>query len=149
MRKIKFLKVLFVLLAIGIAGSAVADVIWTGAGTDDLWTNADNWQDSIVPAIDAGNISLNANNDAGNDLAIIDSSAVISLNNDFFGPEWGMTLDIDGGSLTVTNPNGFVFAPVADDAAHSVINVHNGGSLMFRNCCWVTTGGLPVILMSI
>lgn len=122
------LKLVVVTFAVSVAGSATADLVWTGAGADDLWSNPDNWTGTGT-----GNVILSAGNDAGNDLVIIDSATHVSYNAEIYGPEWGLTLDIDGGSLTqihTTDPwNGFVFAPVADSAAPSIINVRNGGSL--------------------
>ena len=115
------------------AGIASADVVWTGAGADDLWSNSDNWQDGVVPALDAGNVILSEGNDAGNDLVVIDSSTTVYVNNDMFGPEWGLDLTIDGGSLIQTNPSGFVFAPIGATGNPSVTTVKNGGTLQVHN----------------
>lgn len=132
--KRNWLKAVVVLVALSLAGNAVA-VTWTGAGSDDLWSNPFNWDTGTPPQDGDGSVSLNANNDAGNDLAVIDSSTNVTVNLEIYGPEWGMHLDINGGSLTqihTSDPdpwNGFVFAPVADADAHSTIDVHNGGNL--------------------
>lgn len=120
------LKLVALILAVSLAGSAAA-MNWTGAGEDNLWSNPANWD------VMTGNISMSANNDAGDDTVVIDASTNVSYNAEIYGPEWGLTLTIDGGSLTqihTADPwNGFVFAPIADAAAPSVINVQNGGTL--------------------
>ncbi len=129
--KRKWLSVVVLLLVIGIAGSAAADPQnnWIGGVGD--WNIATNWSegyvpDTLAPTVDGRNIGL-----AGDT-----SVATVSVNTefgdpgggwtDFYGPEWGATLDIDGASLT---HHGFAFAPVGDAANPSVIDVHNGGSL--------------------
>lgn len=126
MMKTRWFKAVTV-LAVALIGTASADMIWTGAGADDLWSNPANWNGT------SGNIILGAGNDAGNDLVVIDSATNVTYNAEIYGPEWGLTLDIDGGSLTqifTSDPwTGFVFAPIADAGAHSVVNVRNGGTL--------------------
>ena len=117
----------------GLAGVSFADVVWTGDGTDDLWSNADNWQDGVLPALDSSNVILSEGNDDGNDTVIIDESTSVEINNDMFGPEWGITLIIDGGSMVQTNPSGFVFAPIGATGSPSVTRVQNGGNLQVHN----------------
>ena len=123
--KAKWLQAVVVLAVLGIAGHAAADAIWTGAGSDDLWSNADNWQDGILPAVGVGATILSANNDAGNDYILMNSTA--SLDGDIFGPEWGLHLDIDGGRLTTT---GWSSAPIGET---SIVEVRNAGSLQVHN----------------
>jgi hypothetical protein len=130
--KSKWCKVVVLLLALGVAGSAVA-VSWTGAGSDDLWTNGDNWDTGVAPSESdtLGNtifISGSANN------VLIDSD--VTVVNDILGPEWGATVTIDGGSLhqvTTGEPDyfGWRLAPVSNILYDppSVINVLNGGNL--------------------
>lgn len=122
--KTKWLKTVVVLMMASLAGQAMA-ATWTGAGADDLWSNPDNWQDGILPAAGGGATILAEGNDAGNDYIRMNSTAV--LDGDIFGPEWGIHLDIDGGSLTTT---GFSFAPIGET---SVIDVRNGGYLQVHN----------------
>ena len=130
--KRKWCKVVVMLLAIGIAGSAVADTQnqWID-GVDGDWNDAANWSEGYVPDTAAPTVDGRCVGLAG-----AASVATVSVNTefgdsaggltDFYGPEWGATLNVDGASLT---HYGFAFAPVADDAAHSTINVTNGGSL--------------------
>lgn len=117
---------------VALAGNAMA-ISWTGAGDNDLWSNGANWDTGAAPGYSEASIAIGAGNDAGNDLVVIDASTNVVVNSEIFGPEWGMTLEINGGSLTQVHTadpwNGFVFAPVADAGAHSVINVLNGGAM--------------------
>ena len=122
--KTKWLKTVVVLMMTSLAGQAMA-ATWTGAGADDLWSNPDNWQDGILPAAGGGETILAEGNDAGNDYIIMNSTAV--LDGDIFGPEWGIHLDIDGGSLTTT---GWSFAPIGET---SIVDVRNGGYLQVHN----------------
>ncbi len=128
--KRKWLSVML-LLAVGLLGSVSADDQnnWIGGVGD--WNVASNWSlgyvpDTLAPTVDGRNVGL-----AGDT-----SVATVSINtefgdpgggwSDFYGPEWGATLNVDGASLT---HYGFAFAPIGDDAAHSTINVSNGGAL--------------------
>ncbi|MCE5187368.1 MAG: PEP-CTERM sorting domain-containing protein [Planctomycetaceae bacterium] len=121
------LSLVAILAVLGLVGIASADMIWTGAGADNLWSNPANWNGT------SGNIILGAGNDAGDDTVVIDSATNLTYNAEMYGPEWGLNLTIDGGSLTeifTADPwNGFVFAPIAGADAHSVVNVQNGGTL--------------------
>ncbi|MBN1456526.1 MAG: PEP-CTERM sorting domain-containing protein [Sedimentisphaerales bacterium] len=129
----KKLIIVVLLLAVSLLSNASADVIWTGAGADDLWSNSDNWQGGIMPGPGAGNVLLQEANDAGNDLVVIGSLTSVAIDNDVFGPEWGMDLIIDGGSLVQTNPSGFVFAPIGATDNPSIVTVQNGGNLQVHN----------------
>lgn len=123
--------VMVLLPAVGLLGSASADIQnnWIGSAGD--WNVATNWSEGYVPDTLA---PIDTSRCVG--LAGAASVATVSVNTefgdplggwtDFYGPEWGATLNVDGASLTHW---GFAFAPVADDAAHSTINVTNGGSL--------------------
>lgn len=126
--KTKWLSVVVLLLMVGIT-SADTQNNWIGGVGD--WNVATNWSegyvpDTLPPTVDGRCVGL-----AGDT-----SVATVSINTefgdpgggwtDFYGPEWGATLNVDGAALTHW---GFAFAPVADDIAHSTINVLNGGAL--------------------
>lgn len=108
--------------AISLATSAQADNNWTGTTGDGLWTTAGNWSLGVVPAPGQGNMFLN-NQTFGSGITL---NGTASFNGDVFGPEWGMSLNIAGGSFTSL---GFVFAPVGAVANPSIINVSSGGYL--------------------
>ncbi len=104
-----------------------ADNIWSGNALDGLWGTGTNWSMGVVPAPGQGNIIYN--DQTNGSLITLNTSATVD--GDLFGPEWGMGLDIDGGSLTQVAP-GFVFAPIGALGTPSVINVFNGGSLQVQ-----------------
>jgi hypothetical protein len=117
-----------VMLAVmSLVGSASANTFWVGApGGDGLWSTASNWDTGILPGVGTGGTGFgNTSNGAS---ITINSSTNVTVNGDIWGPEWGMHLTIDGGSLTQVAP-GFVFAPIGDVANPSVVNVKNGGTL--------------------
>lgn len=139
--KSKWCKVVVLLLALGVAGSAAADPQnnWVGGVGD--WNNTANWSEGYVPNTDYSTWDPALNEGAGGytskttglagDASVATVTGTEEFGNgdfhtDFYGPEWGATLNVDGGSLT---HHGFAFAPVADDGAHSTINVTNGGYL--------------------
>lgn len=126
--KTKWLKAVALLLVVSLVGSAAADTVWTGAGADDEWDNPFNWDTGVPPAVGSGNTILAEGNDAGNDY--IHMATTATVDGEVFGPEWGMHLDIDGGSLTQINPVGFVFGGIGET---SVIDVRNNGYLQAHN----------------
>ncbi len=124
----KWLNVVILLLATGFMSSAMADIAWDGDALDTLWRTGTNWSLDRVPAVGDGAVFIN--NQTNGPLVLVDSSTTVSIDCDIFGPEWGMTLEIDGGNLATT---GWSFAPVGDVAAPSIINVRNGGNLTVHN----------------
>jgi len=109
-----------VALTLSLTPTAQADNNWTGTAGDGLWTSAGNWSLGIVPAPGQGNMFIN-NQTLGTTVTL---NSTASFNGDIFGPEWGMTLNISGGSFTNL---GFVFAPIGTVLNPSVINVSGGG----------------------
>ena len=104
---------------------------WTGLGTDDLWSDAANW-DTGVPSASASSVVIGtaansestevtiANGDVENCANAINAGAI-------FGPQWGSKLNIYG-----TLNFGWVLVPVQSDATpgnQSVINMYNGSSM--------------------
>lgn len=147
----KWFKAAAVLAVMIMAVSAWADNNWTGAALDGLWGNPGNWSLGVVPAAGAGQGNNFINNQAGGLLITIDSATAAVSDGDIFGPEWGMDLDIDGGSLTQMSP-GFVFAPIADAGNHGTINVKNGAymevqELLLGDNWWF--GGHPYIDLNV
>jgi hypothetical protein len=126
MMKAKWFKMAVVVIAVSLVGSASADNVWNGAAADGMWGNAGNWSLGVVPATGQGNIIFN--NQTTGSLITINSATLSTVDGDIFGPEWGMDLTVDGGSLTQLSP-GFVFAPIGAADNHSVITVKNGGNL--------------------
>ncbi len=122
--KTKWCKVLILLIMAGFVGVASADNIWNGNALDGLWGTGGNWSLGVPPAIGQGNIIIN--DQTNGSLITIDSSVMSTVDGDVFGPEWGIDLDIDGGSLVST---GFAFAPIGASDNPSVISVFNGGVL--------------------
>ncbi|MEJ5260651.1 MAG: PEP-CTERM sorting domain-containing protein [Anaerohalosphaeraceae bacterium] len=116
---------------------ALTAVVWADEhnfwiqGNQGSWNDPANWSRGVVPdtlpAGDgggkcvgfAGSTSI-ANVGVG-ELAEFGSSAFWS---DFWGPEWGATLNINGGRFI---HRGFVAAPIGAADAPSNINVSNGG----------------------
>ena len=152
--KTKWLKTVVVVLTISLAGSAWAvSYTWTGSAADGLWSTPSNWTPAGPPvpptaALPAGqNHNINVGYVAASPIITIDSSTTAVCghltyrDSDFHGPNWGETLNVDGGSLT---HNGFVMGSVANNPAfRSVINVLNGGNLTAINLCigdswWIT-----------
>jgi hypothetical protein len=122
------LKSVVALFAAMLAVNASADNAWTGATLDGLWSTPGNWSLGVVPAPGLGQGNTIINNQAGGSTVTVGAGTLASLDGDLFAPEWGMTLNVDGGRLTQLSP-GFVFAPVGAAANPSTINVMNGGYL--------------------
>lgn len=129
--KAKWLQIAFLCVVLGWAWVARGDNNWDGSGQDGLWSNPENWSMGVVPATGQGNYVLNAQTYGS--LITADASVAATVNGDVFGPEWGLDLTIDGGSITQAAP-GFVFAPIGgDEAGRTVITVQNGGYLEVVN----------------
>ncbi|MGA9452336.1 MAG: LamG-like jellyroll fold domain-containing protein [Verrucomicrobiia bacterium] len=105
---------------------------WTGLGTDDLWSDAANW-DTGVPDSNAVSVVI------GNDFYGSEATETTIASGDvencanavaagaIFAPQWGATLNIYG-----TLNFGWVMAPGQWDSTpgnQSVINMYNGSSL--------------------
>ncbi|HMP84994.1 MAG TPA: hypothetical protein PKA41_20070, partial [Verrucomicrobiota bacterium] len=86
-----------ILLAGGLALTARADNNWTGNAGDGLWSSIGNWSLGVLPASGQaqGNMFIN-NQTMGTTITL---TGTASFDGDIFGPEWGMTLNINGGSL--------------------------------------------------
>jgi len=117
-----FLQPAVLALVVSLTLRAQADNNWTGATGDGLWSSAGNWSMGILPAPGQGNMFIN--NQTFGTTVTLNTSA--TFNGDVFAPEWGMTLNIAGGSFTSL---GFVFAPVGAVATPSIVNVSGGGYL--------------------
>jgi hypothetical protein len=125
-RKISFL-VLSLILISTVSGQ-VND--WTNATGNGRWMDPNNWSQGVLPGPGTGNTRINpdTNTDPNNlmgptigigDIAITDAA-------DNWGPEWGLTLNIEGGSLTSAGFVGLV--SVGSEADPSVINLGTDGS---------------------
>ena len=92
----KYMCLISVMLLLGMAGSALADVNWTNGDGDRLWRNGANWDVGVPTGADKACIRQ------GGDGPIIDSSTAAVANNVVLGDHSspGDTLDITGGSLT-------------------------------------------------
>jgi hypothetical protein len=139
--KEKWFKAVVVLVVLSLTGIASADTVWTGAGENDEWSNEFNWDTGVPPEVGSGNTILGEGNDAGNDY--IHMATTATVDGEIYGPEWGIHLDIDGGSLTQLNPSGFVMGGIGET---SVTTVRNGGYLQVHNLLvgwswWYTTPG--------
>lgn len=130
-------QVVTALLVLWLAGSAWAvDTAWTGAAGDGLWITPGNWSNGVPPTGPTATGNINIGYVAAAPVITIRSTDVIDCGSetvrptDMHGPNWGATLNIDGGILT---HRGFVMAPVADAAQPSVINLTNGAELNVVN----------------
>ena len=88
---------IFVVLVLGIAGSALAvDVDWTNGGGDRAWDNASNWSVGVPTGADKAAVRQ------GGDGPIIDIGTSAVANQAIIG-DWSSPADnltITGGSLT-------------------------------------------------
>jgi hypothetical protein len=116
-----------------------ADTNWTGGAGDGLWVTSGNWSNGVPPANPTVTGNINIGYIAASPTITIRAEDAVTCGSltvrptDIHGPNWGATLNIDGGSLTHL---GFVMAPVSDtEAARSVINIRNGGRLSVVNLC--------------
>ena len=104
---------------------------WTGLGTDDLWSDAANW-DTGVPDSNATSVVIGTAIHSESTEVTIASGDVENCANAvaagvIFGPQWGSKLNIYG-----TLNFGWVMVPVQTDASRgsqSVINMYNGSSM--------------------
>ena len=91
--------------------TAQADMMWSGLGTNDNWSNPENWADGIVPG-DPNVVVFNAN----------DSGGTNALDTDFMiaGLQYlgngTHTTDFDGASLQVNGPVYVGYGGAADGA---------------------------------
>jgi autotransporter-associated beta strand protein len=80
--------------------------VWTGAGPNDNWSTASNWQNGAVPASGA-DVTLNALPSQKSillDASPIVNSLTISSGYDIYGSNDSGTLTIGSGGLTVNSP---------------------------------------------
>ncbi|MEJ5260652.1 MAG: LamG domain-containing protein [Anaerohalosphaeraceae bacterium] len=129
----------FLLSAVLVIPALAADTNWTGAAGDGLWVTPGNWSNGVPPSNPTVTGNINIGYIAASPVVTIRAQDNIVCGSttvrptDLHGPNWGATLNIDGGTLTHL---GFVMAPVAtSEAARSVINVRNGGRLSAVNLC--------------
>jgi len=95
-------KIIFVILLLGIVGSAFADVDWNNGGGDRRWDNAANWWDNVTLTAHVPGSGDKVGIRQGGDGPIIDSSTA-ALANQCVLSDWGSfgdAIDITGGSLT-------------------------------------------------
>ncbi|HPB93464.1 MAG TPA: hypothetical protein PLR31_07950, partial [Anaerohalosphaeraceae bacterium] len=126
-------------LWIGAVSVWAADTTWTGAAGDGLWVTAGNWSNGVPPKNPTVTGNINIGYVAASPIITIRAQDSIDCGSetvrptDLHGPNWGATLNIDGGTLI---HRGFVMAPVASaENARSIINVRNGGQLSAVNLC--------------
>ena len=114
-------------LGFGVTAMAAEDSSWTGAGSDNLWDNPDNWLDGIVPGIpdvdgNVGNTLINGPaGEAPNGPLIQDGIAALT---GIMSTEAGdPTLTMTGGTLELTGW-GVWWGDGGDN--HSVWNLSGG-----------------------
>lgn len=102
---------------------------WTGGGTDDLWSDAANW-DTGVPGTTTPN-GVNIGTTIPNTTVVtitngeVENVGTVGGNQSIYGPQWGATLNVYG-----TLNWGFIIFPVQFDpsAQRSTINLYSGSS---------------------
>jgi hypothetical protein len=126
-------KLVFLVLVLAITGTAYAQTdVWTGA-TSSNWMDKTNWSLGIVPTtdVDADFVMLVANTEIdGGTLhyPVISAGQVASTATyDTWGPQWGATLDIVGGSYSGPALFGLNAEQWDSGAARSIINLGAGG----------------------
>jgi hypothetical protein len=133
-----------VVLAAALVNNASAwpDYQWTGLGGDNMWTNVHNWTNLTTHVVDLPeneltNPAVQVDQANGSTVCIIPAGYTVDLNsgapgaplyNTLFGPEFGMTFNIQG-----TLKYNWMMAPVQNDpapGARSIMNMYNGSSLL-------------------
>lgn len=130
-RRISCLVLVMILASIasGQAGAPVTNN-WTNDTGNGLWMDPNNWSEGVVPGPGTGHtrINLDTNADPNNPVGPTIGVGDIALTDayDNYAPEWGMTINIEGGSLT--SP-GFVGLVAVGDAVNPTeINLGMDGS---------------------
>lgn len=128
-KAICFIVLVTTFLLAGIASAAAVNYAWTG-DIDEYWKTANNWSPVGPPPADSIDVFLN--DQTNGSLIVIDPPTAGFVGDDLYGPEFGITLDIIGGSLEVA---GFVMAPVGTTggAGRSIINMSQGAQLNVQN----------------
>ncbi|MFB3892668.1 MAG: beta strand repeat-containing protein, partial [Phycisphaerae bacterium] len=108
-------KLMLIALAVSglVCAQASADAVWTGAsGTDDLWSNANNWLDLSVPAAgdnivfsSAGSTSVTATLDSARTIG----SLTFNVDSDFQITYNTANLLVLNGNLTVNAPGAHTY----------------------------------------
>jgi hypothetical protein len=95
-------------LVMSLASSAFADPnvnVWTNANATRLWTDPLNWDKGVVPGPGTHNTRISSLPPEGGYMGgggpmILAGQNATTGDWDTWGPEWGIGLDIRGGSLT-------------------------------------------------
>ena len=131
-------KMIFVMLVLGIVGSAfAADINWTNGGGDRRWDNASNWSAGVPTSLDKAAIR----NDTI--LGPIIDSATAAVPNLVVVGDWvstADTLDMTGGTLTtggwfilgygaVNNGTFTISGGTADIGSHLYVGFNGTGTL--------------------
>ncbi len=130
-----------VILVLGMVGSALAaDVDWTNAGGDRLWSNASNWSAGVPTDADKAGIRQ------GGDGPIIDTGTAAEALNLVVG-DWSSPADnvtITGGTLTVATGGWFILGYQASN--NGTFNVDGGTTTINANLQvgFMGTGNLNV-----
>lgn len=104
---------------------------WTNATGNGRWMDPNNWSLKVVPGAGTGNTRINPdtnadpNHLAGPTLGVGDVAALTDAA-DNWGPEWGLSINIEGGSLTSAGFVGLV--SVGGETNPSAINLGADGS---------------------
>ena len=105
---------------------------WTGLGTDNLWSDAANWDTGVPGTTTPNGVSIGSNAGGSESTLVtitngeVENVGTVGGNQSIFGPQWGSKLNIYG-----TLNWGFIIFPVQWDATagnQSVINLFNGSS---------------------
>ena len=118
-----------VVLVLGSVGNA-AEVFWSGAGGDRLWTNPDNWEGGRVPGINDEAQILSPQADDGNGPIIQDGMDIklVGVKNELEGRPGKPELTMTGGNLELTD---FVWWGDYDNI--EAFWYHSGGTVTVAN----------------
>ena len=124
--------------------------IWTGAGSDDLWSNPDNWLDGIVPNGSFDEATVGAIAPAVTDLNIslasltVDADGVIEigagLSFDFTAAEPEITTLTNAGAITALDSSDFQISGTVDNTG-SIDITSTGGATDLE----IAAGGATLI----
>jgi len=123
-----WVSVVLVMVLVGSVSAAVND--WTNATGNGRWMDPNNWSQGKIPGPGTGNTRINPdtnadpNHLAGPTIGVGEIAVTDAADN--WAPEWGLSLNIEGGSLTSAGFVGLV--SVGGETNPSSINMGVNGS---------------------